>query len=115
MGGEQQHGQRWIARDDLGHQLDAIHVGHGEIGDDGFGIVELGQRLGAGLRGEHAVTAFGEHFAEREQYAGLVVDEEDRAHARASTMAARGAGSGAVDALPGSAIVAIVPLPCVLA
>ena len=63
---------------------------------DGVGLVELGQRLGARTRAvTHAVAALGEDLAQREQDAGLVVDEQDRAHARASTIAARGAGSRA--------------------
>src|SRR5262245_30568875 len=57
------------------------------------------------------MPALDEDLAQREQDGRLVVDQKDRAHARASTMAARAAGSGDVAEALGSVIVAVVPRP----
>src|SRR5690606_8741535 len=100
--GEQEDRQRRIARGDVAHQLEAIHARHRQIGDDGLRVVEQRQRLGTRARAQDLVPAFGEDLAQREQNTRLVVDEQYRTHARASIMAARGAGSGAVvTGLPG--------------
>src|SRR5690606_2697889 len=116
VGGEQDDGQRRSAGADLRHQLETIRAGHGEVREHGLDVVELLERLAARARGDHAVTALGEDLGQRVQNCGLVVDEQDRAHARASTNAARAAGSGAAaTGLPGSVMVAVVPWPTVLA
>jgi hypothetical protein len=118
---EQDDGQRGVACVDGGDELEPAHARHLEVGEHDLGVVEAGQRFGAGARGDHRVPAIDEHLAEREQDAGLVVDEQDLAHAagsmreEADEVVSTSAAAAAAAGRAGRRIVTVVPRPGSLA
>ncbi len=101
----------WV-RDDAVAELEAVHLAHVDVGDDGvvLGIGERGQRLGAGrppgdVEAEGRET-LGEHLA----HALHVVDDEDAGAWGRIAHAARWGGAFAADAA-GSHITKRLPYP----
>jgi hypothetical protein len=91
MSGHDDHRQPAAARLQFGLQLQAIDVGHLEIGQDATGGGQSGvEQQGGGGEGTHREALMLEQEAQRVTHSGIVVDHHD--HGRFGHAWSRGPG-----------------------